>query len=74
MDQANATFVKAREMAKTMPEPSRTYMNYVNDRAVNKLGPVLVQFLQQLGSDDPGHRRSAHAAPHRCSCCTATER
>jgi dienelactone hydrolase len=54
MDQANATFAKAREMATTMPEPSRTYMTYVNDRAVNKLGPVLVPFLQQLGADDPG--------------------
>ena len=54
MDQANATFQKARDMATTMPEPSRTYMTYVNDRAVNKLGPVLVPFLQQLGSDDPG--------------------
>ena len=54
MDQANATFQKARDMATTMPEPSRTYMNYVNDRAVSKLGPVLVPFLQQLGADDPG--------------------
>ena len=54
MDQANAMFEKARDMATTMPEPSRTYMNYVNDRAVSKLGPVLVPFLQQLGSDDPG--------------------
>jgi dienelactone hydrolase len=54
MDQANATFQKARDMATTMPEPSHTYMNYVNDRAVSKLGPVLVPFLQQLGSDDPG--------------------
>jgi pimeloyl-ACP methyl ester carboxylesterase len=53
MDQANATFAKARQMAKAMPEPSQTYMNYVNDRAVKKLGPVLVPFLQQLGADDP---------------------
>ena len=52
MDQANATFQKARDMATTMPEPARTYMTYVNDRAVNKLGPVLVPFLQQLGSDE----------------------
>ena len=54
MDQANATFQKARDMATTMPEPSRTYMTYVNDRSVKKLGPVLVPFLQQLGADDPG--------------------
>lgn len=53
MDQANAMFAKAREMAKTLPEPSQTYMNYVNDRAVKKLGPVLVPHLVQLGADDP---------------------
>ena len=53
MDQANTMFAKAREMAKVLPEPSRTYMGYVNDRAVSKLGPVLVPHLQQLGADDP---------------------
>jgi len=53
MDQANATFARAREMAKSLPEPSRTYMNYVNDRAVSKLGPVLVPYLNALGADDP---------------------
>jgi acetyl esterase/lipase len=53
MEQANATFAKAREMAKALPEPSHTYMNYVNDRAVTKLGPVLVPHLKQLGADDP---------------------
>ena len=66
MDQANATFQKARDMATTLPEPSRTYLTYVNDRAVNKLGPVLVPFLQQLGSDDPGlspQRAAPPAAP-----------
>jgi len=53
MDEANATFAKAREIAMTLPEPSRTYLNYVNDRAVAKLGPALVPFLQQLGVGDP---------------------
>ena len=53
MDQANAMFAKAREMAKALPEPSRTFMNYVNDRAVGKLGPALVPFLEQLGASDP---------------------
>jgi dienelactone hydrolase len=53
MDQANATFAKARAMAKELPEPARTYMNYVNDRAVKKLGPALVPFLDQLGASDP---------------------
>ena len=53
MDQAHAMFAKAREMATTLPEPSRTYLNFVNDRAVNKLGPALVPYLDQLGTRDP---------------------
>jgi dienelactone hydrolase len=53
MDQANAMFAKAREMATALPEPSRTFMNYVNDRAVGKLGPALVPFLDQLGASHP---------------------
>src|SRR5687768_18303125 len=35
-------FAQARDMAATLPEPSRTYMQYVNDRDVKKLGAVLV--------------------------------
>jgi len=53
MDQANATFAKAREMAARLPEPARTYMNYVNDRAVSKLGPALVPFLEELDLKNP---------------------
>ena len=53
MDQATATFAKARDMATKLPEPSRTYLNYVNDRAVTKLGPALVPYLHQLGAEDP---------------------
>jgi dienelactone hydrolase len=66
MDQANATFVKARDMATVLPEPSRSYMNYVNDRAVAKLGPVLAPFLDQLGVTDPAlspQRATPPAAP-----------
>ena len=36
-------------VAATLPEPSRTYMGYVNDRAVGKLGPVLVPHLRATG-------------------------
>jgi pimeloyl-ACP methyl ester carboxylesterase len=53
MDHANATFAKAHEIAKTLPEPARTYMTYVNDRQVAKLGPALVPYLTALGADDP---------------------
>jgi acetyl esterase/lipase len=52
-DQANATFATARDMATKLPEPSRTYLNYVNDRAVGKLGPALLPYLHQLGLEDP---------------------
>lgn len=50
---AKALFAKARDMAATLEEPSRTYLTYVNDRAVTKLGPILVPHLRQLGADDP---------------------
>jgi hypothetical protein len=45
--QAEAEFKRAREYGETLPEPSRTYMRYVNGRAVDKLGPVLVPFLER---------------------------
>jgi len=50
---SDRTFHEAREYEKTLPEPSRTYMHYVNERAVDKLGPVLAPHLDQLGTDDP---------------------
>lgn len=50
---ADRTFAKARDMTMALPEPSRTYMMYVNDRAVDKLGAVLAPHLDQLGADDP---------------------
>ena len=53
MSQANATFEKARQYAKTLPEPAATYMTYVNDRNVAKLGPALVPYLSALGADSP---------------------
>ena len=34
----------------TLPEPSRTYMQYVNDRAVDKLGPVLLPVADALAA------------------------
>jgi len=46
-------FAKAKEMAAALPEPSRTYMQYVNDRDVKRLGAVLVDHLDQAGVNDP---------------------
>lgn len=34
-------FEEMKRYQQTLPEPSRTYMQYVNDRAVDKLGPIL---------------------------------
>lgn len=50
---ADAMFARARDLADTMPEPSRTYMRYVNDRATGQLGPVLEPFLEQMRTEQP---------------------
>jgi dienelactone hydrolase len=65
MDQANATFQKARHMVKSLPEPSATYLTYVNDRNVTALGPILVPHLG-LEADpaaSPERAQSLPAAP-----------
>jgi dienelactone hydrolase len=45
VEQANATFERARGMVKALPEPSATLLTYVNDRNVKALGPILVPHL-----------------------------
>ena len=59
MNQANATFQQAREYAKTLPEPAQTYMTYVNDRNVKKLGPAVLPYLNEPGVDSPFDRRTS---------------
>jgi hypothetical protein len=51
-DTAAATreFAAAREYAEALPEPARTLMRYVNDRAVDKLGPILLPLVDALKS------------------------
>jgi hypothetical protein len=66
MKQANDTFAKAREMAKALPEPSATYLTYVNDRNVKALGPVLLPHVTDLGGDpalSPQRAPSPPASP-----------
>jgi len=46
-------FEEMKRYQETLPEPSRTYMQYVNDRAVDKLGPVLLPVADGL-KDYPG--------------------
>jgi dienelactone hydrolase len=45
MDQANAMFAKARAMEAPLPEPSKTYLKWVNDRNVKEMGPLLAPHL-----------------------------
>ncbi len=59
-EKANATFQQAREIAKTLPEPSATYLTYVNDRNVRALGPLLAPHLE-LEADPAA---SPERAPH----------
>ena len=67
MNLANATFEKARQYATTLREPAATYMKYVNDRDVAKLGPALVPYLTGLGADSsalsPDRAAAAPTAP-----------
>lgn len=55
VDKARAAdeFRRMREYAATLPEPSRTLMEWVNDRAVDKLGPRLLPLADAL-RDHPG--------------------
>ncbi len=46
-------FEEMKKYQETLPEPSRTYMQYVNDRAVDKLGPILLPIADAL-KDHPG--------------------
>jgi acetyl esterase/lipase len=44
-------FERAKTLALSLGEPSRTYMGYVNARDVARLGPVLLPHMAQLGGD-----------------------
>ncbi len=62
-------------MPTTLPEPSRTLMTHVNDRAVDKLGPVLLPVIEDA-STIPRHSprclpNAPPRRPRRCFCCTA---
>ena len=46
-------FEEMKKYQETLPEPSRTYMQYVNDRAVDKLGPILLPVVESL-KNHPG--------------------
>jgi pimeloyl-ACP methyl ester carboxylesterase len=60
---AEAEFARARAYAATLDEPARTLMTHVNDRAVDKLGPLLFPIVDRL--DD--HPSNASLSPERAA-------
>jgi dienelactone hydrolase len=48
---AQIEFTRAKTLEAVLPEPSRTYMDYVNKRDVAHLGPVLLPIVAELGAD-----------------------
>lgn len=61
---ADTTFARARAIANGLPEPSATYLTYVNDRNTRALGAVLEPHLAALASDNPAlSPERAPAAP-----------
>lgn len=61
--QADATFAKARAVAKTLPEPAARYLSWVNERNVKALGPVLVPHIGDAAADPAVSPERAAAAP-----------
>jgi dienelactone hydrolase len=53
---AEIEFQRARDLARALPEPSQALLTHVNDRAVDKLGPILTPIVESLAN------RSEHAA------------
>ena len=60
-------FEEMKKYQQTLPEPSRTYMQYVNDRAVDKLGPVLLPVVDALAN----HPAMPSLSPERATPPTA---
>jgi pimeloyl-ACP methyl ester carboxylesterase len=46
---AAALATQARDMALTLPEPSRTLLRLANDRDVAALGPQMIPYIEELG-------------------------
>lgn len=66
--QGAAAFQRAREHAAGLPEPARTLMTYVNDRAVDELGPILLPVVEQLDH----HAAQAALSPERAPAPSAS--
>jgi hypothetical protein len=60
---ALAEFARMREYAETLPEPARTLMREVNDRAVDRLGPRLLPAADALADHPAMTALSPERAP-----------
>lgn len=67
-ERAAAEFERARAYAARLPEPAATLMTYVNTRAVDKLGPLLLPVVDSL-ADRPEHTA---LSPERAASPSAT--
>jgi dienelactone hydrolase len=51
-EQGAIEFARARTVAQALPEPAHTLAEYVNDRNVATLGPLLLPHVAQMDQDD----------------------
>ena len=61
--QSAVEFARAEKLEAQLPEPSRTYMDYVNRRDVAHLGPLLLPHLGALAGD-PSLSPDRSSLPH----------
>jgi dienelactone hydrolase len=64
---ADVEFGRARDLVATLPEPARTLMDHVNNRAVDKLGPVLVKAVDSVS----GAAEHSSLSPERAAAPSA---
>ncbi|MDP1572007.1 MAG: hypothetical protein Q8L86_18570 [Vicinamibacterales bacterium] len=62
-ERAAAEFARARDYAGMQPEPARTWLGWVNDRAVGELGPRLLPVIDAIGGDPVDPALSPERAP-----------
>jgi hypothetical protein len=61
---AEVEFARARAVERTLPEPARTLMQHVNNRAVDQMGPILAPVVASLAQrEEHGALSPERAAP-----------
>jgi dienelactone hydrolase len=60
---AEVEFTRARAHVATLQDPARSLMQYVNDRAVDKLGPLLVKAVESVSGASEHAALSPERAP-----------